>query len=98
MASKAADPGLGLATRDEPSGLRVYAREQCHLCEDMIAALRELQARHPFHFDVIDVDNDDDLRMRYGVRVPVLVAGSGEEICHYHLDRDALDAYLVKIS
>jgi CO dehydrogenase nickel-insertion accessory protein CooC1 len=78
--------------------LRVYAREQCHLCEDMIAALRELQARHPFHLDVIDVDGDDNLRLRYGVRVPVLVAGDGEEICQYHLDRDALDAYLVKIS
>ena len=63
----------------------------------MIAALRELQARHPFHFEVIDVDSDDNLKSRYGVRVPVLVAG-GEEICHYHLDRDALDAYFVKIS
>ena len=83
---------------DRPLKLRVYTREHCHLCADMIAALGELQARHPFRLDVIDVDSDDDLRMRYGVRVPVLVAGSGEEICHYHLDRDALDAYLVKIS
>ena len=96
MASKPGTPGS--LPGDRPLELRVYAREHCHLCEDMIAALRELQARHPFHFDVIDVDSDDDLRMRYGVRVPVLVAGSGEEICHYHLDRDALDAYLVKIS
>ena len=96
MASK---PGtLGSLPGDRLLELRVYAREHCHLCADMIAALRELQARHPFHLDVIDVDSDDDLRMRYGVRVPVLVAGSGEEICHYHLDRDALDAYLVKIS
>lgn len=96
MASKPGMPGSLPGAR--PLELRVYAREHCHLCADMIAALRELQARHPFHFDVIDVDSDDDLRMRYGVRVPVLVAGSGEEICHYHLDRDALDAYLVKIS
>jgi hypothetical protein len=35
--------------------------------------------------------------LRYGERVPVLVAGNGGEICHYHLDRDALDAYLAKI-
>jgi Glutaredoxin-like domain (DUF836) len=98
MASKAANPGLGPDTPDKPSGLRVYAREQCHLCEDMIAALRELQAQRPFNLDVIDVDGDDNLRSRYGVRVPVLVAGDGEEICQYHLDRDALDAYLVKIS
>ena len=95
----ASKPGaLGALPCDRILELRVYAREHCHLCADMIAALGELQARHPFHLDVIDVDSDDDLRTRYGVRVPVLVAGSGEEICHYHLDRDALDAYLVKIS
>jgi hypothetical protein len=97
-ASKAANAGLGPAPPDKPLELRIYAREHCHLCEDMIAALRGLQALHPFHLDVIDVDSDDNLRLRYGVRVPVLVAGEGEEICHYHLDRDALDAYLAKIS
>ena len=96
MASKPGTPGF--LPGDRLLELRVYAREHCHLCADMIAALGELQARHPFRLEVIDVDSDDDLRMRYGVRVPVLVAGSGEEICHYHLDRDALDAYLVKIS
>ena len=63
----------------------------------MIAALRELQARHPFHFDVIDVDSDDDLRLRYGVRVPVLVAGRVRKFATIILIRDALDAYLVKI-
>lgn len=75
----------------------VYAREHCHLCENMIAALRQLQARLPFRLDVTDVDSDDDLRLHYGERVPVLVAKGGEEICHYHLDRNALDAYLAKI-
>jgi Glutaredoxin-like domain (DUF836) len=75
----------------------VYAREHCHLCENMIAALQELQARLPFRLEVTDVDSDHDLRLRYGERVPVLVADNGEEICHYHLDRDALDAYLAKI-
>jgi hypothetical protein len=75
----------------------VYAREHCHLCENMIAALQELQARLPFRLEVTDVDSDHDLRLRYGERVPVLVADNREEICHYHLDRDALDAYLAKI-
>jgi hypothetical protein len=44
----------------------------------------------------VDVDSDDELRSRYGERVPVLLAG-GDEICHYHLDRAALDAYFAKI-
>lgn len=79
-----------------PVPLTVYGREHCHLCQDMIAALQDLQARFPFKLEVIDVDSDDDLIVRYGERVPVLVAGD-EEICHYHLDPVALDAYLTKI-
>ncbi|SEO68260.1 Glutaredoxin-like domain [Nitrosovibrio sp. Nv6] len=77
---------MGAADPDRPPlTLVVYGREHCHLCEDMIAALQELQVRLPFRLDVIDVDSDSDLRSRYGERVPVLVA-EGEEICHYHLD------------
>jgi glutaredoxin len=79
-----------------PVPLTVYGREHCHLCQDMIAALQELQTPLHFSVDVIDVDRDEGLKSRYGERVPVLVAG-GEEICHYHLDPVALDAYFTKI-
>ncbi len=82
-------------TPDSPV-LVVYGREDCHLCLDMIAALREWQGRHGFHLEIIDVDSDDDLKSRYGERVPVLMA-EGEEICHYHLNSGALDAYFTKI-
>lgn len=78
------------------TSLTVYSREYCHLCHDMIAALRELQARHFFQLEVVDVDQDESLEKRYGELVPVLVA-DGQEICHYHLDRTALDAYLTKV-
>jgi hypothetical protein len=82
---------------DAPVELIVYAREHCHLCENMIAALRNVQAKLRFRFEVTDVDSNDELRLRYGERVPVLVVLRGEEICHYHLDLNALDAYLAKI-
>ena len=76
--------------------LTVYGRAHCHLCQDMIAALQEVRARLPFRLDIIDVDGDSILKSRYGELVPVLVA-EGEEICHYHLDPVALDAYFTKI-
>jgi thiol-disulfide isomerase/thioredoxin len=68
--------------------LTVYGREQCHLCQDMIAALQELRASYPFRLEVIDVDSDTDLQSRYGQRVPVLMA-EDKEICHYHLNLNA---------
>jgi thioredoxin reductase (NADPH) len=75
--------------------LTVYSRSYCHLCDDMIAQLRPLEARHGFTLTVVDVDADAALETRYGEWVPVLMAGD-EEICHYHLDPDKLRAYLAE--
>ncbi|MDA8093736.1 MAG: glutaredoxin family protein [Betaproteobacteria bacterium] len=85
----------GQVPQDVPK-LVVISREYCHLCHDMAAGLKELQATRTFVFDVVDVDQDPALESRYGILVPVLLAG-GEEICHYFLDVPALDAYLAKI-
>ncbi len=76
--------------------LIVYGRKDCHLCFDMIAALNELQTRFYFRVELVDVDSNVELLTQFGERVPVLIAG-GEEICHFHLDPIALDAYFAKI-
>lgn len=76
--------------------LTVYGREDCHLCHDMIADLEAFQPEYRFALEVVDVDEDETLERRYGHLVPVL-AGNGEEICHYHLDPAALAAYFGRI-
>lgn len=73
--------------------LTLYGRTWCHLCEDMLAGLRELQVRQPFALTVIDVDEQPALEQRFGERVPVLVHGE-RELCHYHLDVTAVTDYL----
>jgi len=70
--------------------LRMYGRSYCHLCDDMVAALRRVQAQLGFELEVFDVDAHPDLERRFGERVPVLVDPQGGEICHYWLDEDAL--------
>ena len=75
----------------------VYSRGYCHLCDDMIEALRALQAGQRFELDIVDVDTDPRLEARYGELVPVLVHGE-RELCHYHLDAPAVTAYLAQIS
>ena len=62
----------------------------------MVCALRELQAFNNFEIEVVDVDSDPVLEVRYGERVPVLVS-SGAELCHYHLDATKVNEYLKKI-
>ena len=76
--------------------LTLYGRTYCHLCDDMIAGLRELQTGVRFELEVVDVDSDPALEARYGELVPVLV-GSAGEICHYHLDPAKVNDYLNKI-
>jgi hypothetical protein len=76
--------------------LTVYGRTYCHLCDDMIAGLRAMQADCRFELEVIDVDSDPRLEERYGQLVPVLIGGGGE-LCHYHLDAAKVNDYLSKI-
>lgn len=79
--------------------LIVYGREDCHLCQEMLASLRALQTKIQFEFEMIDIDGDPELVRLYNERIPVLVSEAGErdEICHYHLDVAALDAHFAKI-
>ena len=76
--------------------LTVYSRAYCHLCDDMIAALRNLQGRFVFDIKVVDVDSDAALEARYGERVPVVEA-DGRELCHYFLDEAAVTDFLSKM-
>ncbi len=76
--------------------LTVLSREYCHLCEEMITALRNLQGRFSFEVEIVDVDSRPELEARWGDLVPVLLDGE-IEICHYHLDMRALDARLARM-
>lgn len=50
---------------------------------------------HVFQLVSVDVDSVPALAEAYGHKVPVLVDAEGEEICHYFLDRQALDSYFL---
>jgi len=76
----------------------LYSRSYCHLCDDMLQALRASDRTGVFAIDVIDVDADPALVALYDELVPVLFGrkGDGEpvELCHYHLDLEKLNAFL----
>lgn len=76
--------------------LSLMFREYCSLCQAMLLELESRPDRGEFQLDVIDVDEDPELEARYDELVPVLLAGDAE-LCHYHMDHAALDAYLASI-
>jgi uncharacterized membrane protein len=53
----------------------MFSREDCHLCEQAEADLRELQAEIPHILSIVDVDQDEDMRLKYGDSVPVILVG-----------------------
>lgn len=85
-----------MPNRADAVTLTVYSRNYCHLCDEMIAGLRELQTGFQFGLDIVDVDSRPELEQCYGDKVPVLTCGD-TEICHYRLEPAVISEYLAKI-
>ncbi len=75
------------------AGLTLYVREGCHLCEQFLLEFAlDLPARRAA-LAIVDVDTQEALALRYGLRVPVLVA-EGTVICEAVYDRARVRAAL----
>lgn len=74
--------------------LVVYSRPGCHLCEDMILALDEVQKSLGFEFEVVNIDSDSQLESRYGLDIPVLCGPEHRFICQHRLSMESLHRYL----
>ena len=72
--------------------LTLYSRAYCHLCDEMLAALRQMGPAG-LRIEVVDVDGDAELERRFGEQVPVLMYG-GIELCRHRLDPERVRAYL----
>ncbi len=76
---------------DKPA-LTLYTKIGCHLCDEMKQQLDVLQQQYEFSLNLVNIDADSYLKLRYGERVPVLAVGE-QEICHYYLNNESLMEY-----
>jgi glutaredoxin len=67
----------------------LYTKPDCHLCEQALHELRELEGRLEFDLCVRDITLEDALHRAYFERIPV-VSVDGEELCEYFVDAEAL--------
>jgi hypothetical protein len=74
------------------SKLTLYGRQECHLCEALLADLAPLLGGGDT-VETVDVDSTVALERRYGARIPVLAAGE-VELSGYPLDRERVRQYL----
>jgi glutaredoxin len=78
--------------------VRLYARPDCHLCDEARDSLERMRAHGAeFEIEEIDIDSDDDLLRRYLERIPVIAIGE-EVICELGLDEGGLRARLATVS
>lgn len=81
---------------DQPRFI-LYSRSYCHLCDDLLAALRKLVGDE-ISVNVIDIDLHTELVQRFDELVPVLIGcrdGQPEQqLCHYFLDENAVKGFL----
>ena len=67
-------------------GLTVVHRQDCDLCEEMVAELAALGRTLQLPpVTVVDVDSDPELLRRHGLHVPVLLL-DGTVVCRHRLD------------
>ena len=76
----------------------LYARPDCHLCDEARAGLERLRADGlEFELDEVDIEADDELHGHYLERIPV-VEVDGEIISELYLDAEGLRARLDTLS
>ncbi|MDW0360674.1 glutaredoxin family protein [Halomonas venusta] len=74
--------------------LSIYTTLGCHLCAQLEALVVTL-ANQEVSLHHIEISDDATLAARYGVRIPVLMDGNGEELDRgLGLDLDRLSAWL----
>ena len=72
--------------------LQLYTRPGCHLCQQLEEELVPVLLGRA-EVERVNIDDDLELKKRYGLRIPVLAAEGGE-LCGYPLDVAVLEDYL----
>jgi glutaredoxin len=76
----------------------LYARPDCHLCDEARAGLEALRADGlGFALQEVDIDTDERLHKRFLERIPVIEL-DGEIVSELFLDADGLRARLGTLS
>ncbi|MGV6859432.1 MAG: glutaredoxin family protein [bacterium] len=67
------------------SGFTVLVRQGCHLCDDLVFELQQLDGVESLPLTLVDIDREAPLQTRYNADVPVLFF-NGQELCKHFLD------------
>jgi Glutaredoxin-like domain (DUF836) len=78
------------------TGVVLYMRDGCHLCEDALVIVERVRGRVPFELEQRDIESDDELFKRYLERIPV-VEIDGEEAFELFVDEQQFERRLSRV-
>ncbi len=67
----------------------MYSRRRCGLCDEAREVVEAVARSTPLEFEEVFIDGDDDLELRYGIRIPVIEV-AGREAFELTVDAGAL--------
>ena len=66
----------------------IYSRENCHLCEVALEALKSVESELHFEIEKVYIDGNSELVNRYGEEVPVIhIDGKHHDMFRVDLER-----------
>jgi len=84
MTTHPEDPHLAASG---PLEVTLYTRPGCHLCDDAKAAIEPLLGQFGARLREVNIDEDRDLRDRYGSDIPVLFVGT-RKVAKHRVNRE----------
>ena len=79
-----------------PRDLTLYTRPGCHLCDMAKAKILPLLRTYGASLREVNIDEDQVLRVRYDVEVPVLFLGA-RKVAKFYVDMEQLERQLARI-
>jgi hypothetical protein len=73
----------------------IYKREDCCLCEEMLAVVEGLRSEFPLDIRCIDIGADADLEAQFGTEIPVLFV-AGRKAFKFRVSAAQLRRYLCR--
>lgn len=73
--------------------IRIYSRQQCHLCDDAKAVVAPIAKARGLTVETVDVDGSEELKALYGLEVPVVFV-DGRKAFKFRVDAKKLEKLL----
>ncbi len=75
----------------------VYSKPSCHLCEEALRILQQIQKQHRFELEEINIEADPALLAEYGEQIPVVML-NGTFLFEYAVDESRLRQLLKEVN